>query len=64
VESLIQTYGPALEAAAATNAVVVDSNRLPAPKEEIKSALLVVLQATQDPKMREQPNRLLKNPVL
>jgi hypothetical protein len=54
VESLIQTYGAALEAAAATNAVVVDSNRLPAPKEKIKSALLVALQATQDPKMREQ----------
>lgn len=54
VKSLIQTYGAALEAAAATNAVVVDSNRVPAPKEKIKSALLVVLQATQDPKMREQ----------
>lgn len=52
VESLVQSYGAALEAAA--KATVVDAKRLPASKEKIKSALLVALHATQDHGMREQ----------
>lgn len=50
----MQSYGAALEAAAATKATVVDADRLPAPKDKIKAALLVALHATQDPRMREQ----------
>jgi len=54
VESLVHAYGAALEAFGTTkNCIVADCDRLPAPKERIKAALLVALAATQDRDMRE-----------
>jgi hypothetical protein len=51
--ALVHAYGAALEATAATNSIVVDQKHLPAPKDQIKAALLVALHTTQDPQMRE-----------
>jgi len=53
-ESLVRSYGAALEAAATSKALVVDADRLPAPKDKIKAALLVTLHTTEDPQTREQ----------
>lgn len=52
--ALVRAYGAALEAAAATKSIVVDQDRLPAPKDKIKTALLVALHTIRDPHMREQ----------
>ena len=50
---LIQGYGAVLEAEAATKVVAVDASRLPAPKEEIKAAILRVLRSDEHKPMHE-----------
>ena len=49
-EGLVRAYGAVLEGTA--DALVVDENRLPASKQEIKAAILDCLQRTEDPKRR------------
>jgi hypothetical protein len=49
-DGLVRAYGAVLEGTA--DALVVDQNRLPASKQEIKSAILGALQKTEDPKRR------------
>jgi len=46
LESLVQSYGAAIEAAASSGSIVIDQDQLPAPKENIKSALLFALHIT------------------
>jgi hypothetical protein len=51
VERIVNDYGAALEAAAATGSIVVDVSRLPAPKDHVKSAIFYALRLTSDKKM-------------
>lgn len=44
-------YGAALEAAAAAGSIVADVSRLPAPKDQVKNAILYALRITSDEKM-------------
>jgi hypothetical protein len=50
---LIQLYGAALEAHAASGSVVTDISRLPAPKETLRAALLAQISLAKDSKVRE-----------
>lgn len=51
VESLVRSYGIALEDA--VGSIAVDAGRLPAPKDKIKAVLIAALRATKDSEMRE-----------
>ena len=53
VTSIIQAYGKTLENYAPTPGCVVDSSKLPYPKQEIKAALISGLKAIDDPQMEE-----------
>lgn len=54
IQSLLRAYGAALEAHAATGAVVADVSNLPARKEVLREVLLSLIRATENPMAREQ----------
>jgi hypothetical protein len=51
---LINAYGAALEAHAASESAVSDISKLPAPKDTMRSAFLAAISVTEDKVLREQ----------
>ncbi len=53
LEKIVQSYAAVLETSAPYPGTVADVNKLPFPKQEIKTALIGALYLTEDPKARE-----------
>lgn len=50
---VIQAYGAVLEAGAPALGTVIDSSKLPYPKQKIKEAIISALRSTDDPNIKE-----------
>jgi hypothetical protein len=54
IYEIVGDYGSALEAKAKTPSFVADENKLPYPKDQIKSAIIEALKINAIPQLREQ----------